>query len=95
MAVTAGKSDIADAIAEKTGLTKKDAQSALNAFVEAVTESLQRGERVQLTGFGTFETRDRKERKGKNLQTGETITIPATTVPAFRSGRALKDAVKP
>ncbi len=94
MAVTAGKSDIVDAVAEKTGLTKKDAQSALDAVLEAVTESLQRGERVQLTGFGTFETRYRKERRGKNLQTGETIMIPATTVPAFKAGKALKDAVK-
>ncbi len=94
MAVTAGKSDIVDAVAEKTGLTKKDAQSALEAVLEAVTESLQRGERVQLTGFGTFETRYRRERMGKNLQTGETITIPATTVPAFKAGKALKEAVK-
>jgi len=94
MAVTAGKSDVVDAVAEKTGLTKKDAQSALDAVLEAITESLQRGERVQLTGFGTFETRYRRERMGKNLQTGETITIPATTVPAFKAGKALKEAVK-
>jgi len=94
MAVTAGKSDIVDAVAEKTGLTKKDAQSALDAVLEGITESLQRGERVQLTGFGTFETRYRRERKGKNLQTGETIMIPATTVPAFKAGKALKEAVK-
>ncbi len=94
MAVTSGKSDIADAIAEKTGLTKKDSAEALEAAVEAITEALQRGERVQLTGFGTFETRNRKARKGKNLQTGETIDIPARTVPAFKAGKALKEAVK-
>jgi len=94
MAVTAGKADIVDVVAEKTGMTKKDAQDVLEATLEAITESLQRDERVQLTGFGTFETRQRKERKGKNLQTGETITIPATTVPAFKAGKALKDAVK-
>lgn len=94
MAVTSGKSDIADAIAEKTGLTKKDSAEALDAVVEAITEALQRGERVQLTGFGTFETRYRKARKGKNLRTGETIDIPARTVPAFKAGKALKEAVK-
>ena len=94
MAVTAGKSDIVDAVAEKTGLTKKDAQSALDAVLEAVSESLQRSERVQLTGFGTFQTRYRRERMGKNLQTGESILIPATTVPAFKAGKALKEAVK-
>ncbi len=94
MAVTAGKSDIVDAVAEKTGLTKKDAQGALDAALEAVTEALQRGERVQLTGFGTFQTRYRRERMGKNLQTGESILIPATTVPAFKAGKALKEAVK-
>ena len=94
MAVTSGKSDIADAIAEKTGLTKKDSAEALDAIVESITEALQRGERVQLTGFGTFETRYRKARKGKNLQTGATIDIPARTVPAFKAGKALKEAVR-
>ncbi|NLJ35339.1 MAG: HU family DNA-binding protein [candidate division WS1 bacterium] len=94
MAVTAGKTDIIDAVAEKTGLTKKDAQSAVDAMLEAIVDSLQRGERVQLTGFGTFETRERKERKGSNIQTGEEIIIPASTVPAFKPGKALRDAVK-
>ncbi len=94
MAVTAGKSDIVDAIAEQTDLTKKDAGEALDAAIEAITAALQRGERVQITGFGTFEVRDRKERKGKNLQTGETITIPASKAPAFKAGKGLKDAVK-
>lgn len=94
MAVTAGKADIIDVVAEKTGMTKKDAGDVLEATLEAITEALQRSERVQLTGFGTFETRGRKERKGKNLRTGETITIPAATVPAFKAGKALKDAVK-
>lgn len=94
MAVTAGKSDIVDAIAQKTNLTKKDAGEALDATIEAITAALQRGERVQLTGFGSFEVRDRKERKGNNLQTGETITIPASKVPAFKAGKGLKDAVK-
>jgi DNA-binding protein HU-beta len=83
-----------DAVAEKTGLTKKDAQSAVDAMLEAIVDSLQRGERVQLTGFGTFETRERKERKGSNIQTGEEIIIPASTVPAFKPGKALRDAVK-
>ncbi|MFO7945866.1 MAG: HU family DNA-binding protein [Armatimonadota bacterium] len=92
--ITTGKTDIVDAVAEKTGFTKKDSQAALDATLEAIQDALQRGERVQLTGFGTFETRDRKARKGKNLQTGEEITIPATTVPAFRAGKTLKEAVK-
>ena len=94
MAVTAGKAYIVYVFFEKTGMTKKDAGDVLEATLEAITEALQRSERVQLTGFGTFETRGRKERKGKNLQTGETITIPAATVPAFKAGKALKDAVK-
>lgn len=92
--ITAGKTDIVDAVAEKTGFTKKDSQAALDATLEAIQDALQRGERVQLTGFGTFETRERKARKGKNLQTGEEIMIPATTVPAFRAGKTLKEAVK-
>ncbi|HCU37564.1 MAG TPA: hypothetical protein DGT21_19660 [Armatimonadetes bacterium] len=94
MAVTAGKADIVDVVAEKTGMTKKDAGDVLEATLEAITEALQRSERVQLTGFGTFETRVRKERKGMNLQTGATITIPEAKVPAFKAGKALKDAVK-
>lgn len=92
--ITTGKSDIVDHVAEKTGFTKKDSREALNAVLDSITAALQRGERVQLTGFGTFETRERSARKGKNPSTGEEMEIPAMTIPAFRAGKNLKDAVK-
>ena len=94
MAATIGKADLADMIAEKTGCTKKDATAALEAMMEGIMKSLKRGDRVQLTGFGSFEVRKRKARKGKNLQTGEEIKIPASKIPSFRAGKGLKDAVK-
>ncbi len=87
------KAELVTAIAEKTGLTKKDSEKALAAFVDSVTESLANGESIQLVGFGTFEVRERAAREGRNPRTKETITIPATKVPAFKAGRALKDAV--
>ncbi|HHW71054.1 MAG TPA: HU family DNA-binding protein [Clostridiales bacterium] len=88
------KSELVAAIAEKSELTKKDAEKALNAFIESVTEALADGERVQLVGFGTFEVRQRAERKGRNPQTREEIIIPASKAPVFRAGKALKDAVQ-
>ena len=88
----ASKKELVSTIAEKAGLTKKDAEKAVNAFGEAVTEFLAKGEKVQLIGFGTFETRERAAREGRNPQTGEAIQIAATTVPAFKAGKALKDA---
>lgn len=87
------KAELVTAIAEKTGLTKKDSEKALAGFVETVTDTLANGESIQLVGFGTFEVRDRAAREGRNPRTKETITIPATKVPAFKAGRALKDAV--
>ncbi len=87
------KSELINAIAEKSGLTKKDSEKALNAFVEAVEESLTKGNKVQLIGFGTFEVRERSARKGRNPQTGEEIMIPAAKVPAFKPGKALKESV--
>ena len=90
----ANKQDLISAIAAKTELSKKDSEKAVNAFVEAVTEELKKGEKVQLIGFGTFETRERAAREGRNPQTGKAIKIAATTVPAFKAGKALKDAVK-
>ncbi len=87
------KAELVTAIAEKTGLTKKDSEKALAAFVDSVTETLANGESIQLVGFGTFEVRERAAREGRNPRTKETITIPATKVPAFKAGRALKDAV--
>ena len=88
------KSDLIAKIADKAALSKKDAEKALNAFVETVTETLVAGDKVVLVGFGSFETKKRAARKGKNPQTGAVIDIPAATVPAFKVGKALKDAVK-
>ena len=87
------KSDLIAAIAAKTGDTKKNAEASLNAFVEAVTESLKKGDKVQLVGFGSFEVRKRAARKGRNPQTKEEIKIPASKAPVFKAGKALKDAV--
>lgn len=83
------------AVAEKAGLTKKDAEKAVNAVTEAVREALVKGEKVQLIGFGTYEVRERAARKGRNPQTGKEIKIAAAKVPAFKAGKALKDAVNP
>ena len=88
------KSELIAKIADKAELTKKDAEKALNAFVESVTEALKADDKVVLVGFGSFETKKRAARKGKNPQTGAVIDIPAATVPAFKVGKALKDAVK-
>lgn len=87
------KTDLVNQVATKTGMTKKDADKAINAFFESVEGALKAGDKVQLIGFGTFEVRDRQERKGRNPQTGEEITIAATKVPAFKAGKALKDSV--
>lgn len=81
-------------IAEKSGLTKKDVETVVTGLVEEITDALKRGEKVQFVGFGTFETRERASRSGRNPQTGETIQIPATVVPAFRPGNKLKETVK-
>ena len=87
------KSDLIAAIAAKTGSTKKDAEATLNAFVDVVTESLVKGDKVQLVGFGSFEVRKRAARKGRNPQTKEEIKIPASKAPVFKAGKALKDLV--
>ncbi len=88
------KADLVSKMAEKSGLNKKQAEAALDSFVDAVQESLQAGDKVQLVGFGTFETRERAERKGRNPGTGEEITIDAAKVPVFKAGKVLKDMVK-
>lgn len=88
------KTDLVNNIAEKSGLTKKDVESVLNSFLGEVTDALASGDKVQLIGFGTFETRSRSSRTGRNPQTGKTIEIPASKVPAFKAGNKLKDAVK-
>ncbi|MBQ3054083.1 MAG: HU family DNA-binding protein [Clostridia bacterium] len=81
-------------IAADAAISKKDAEKALNATVAAITDALKKGDKVALVGFGTFETRKRAARMGKNPQTGKEIKIPATTIPAFKAGKALKEAVK-
>ena len=87
------KTELMNAVADKTGFCKKDADKAVSAVLEAITDALTSGEKVQLVGFGTFEVRDRAAREGKNPATGEAIKIDATKVPAFKAGKALKDAV--
>lgn len=87
------KADLIAAIAAKTGETKKGAEALVNSFVEVVTGSLVKGEKVQLVGFGSFEVRNRAARKGRNPQTKEEIKIPASKAPVFKAGKALKDLV--
>ncbi len=87
------KTELIAAVAAKAELSKKDADKAVNAVIDAITEAMVNGDKVQLVGFGTFEVRDRAAREGKNPSTGEKISIPATKVPAFKAGKALKDVV--
>ncbi len=87
------KTELVAAIAEKAELSKKDAEKALAAFTDVVAESLKNGDKIQLVGFGTFEVSERAERTGRNPQTGENITIPASKAPKFKAGKALKDIV--
>ncbi|AUG56094.1 MAG TPA: HU family DNA-binding protein [Ruminiclostridium sp.] len=87
------KTELIASMAEKSQLSKKDAEKALNAFIASVEEGLARGEKIQLVGFGTFEVRQRAERKGRNPQTKEEIIIPATKAPVFKVGKNLKDLV--
>ena len=87
------KTELIAAIAEKAGLTKKDAERALNATIDAITESLVKGDKVQVAGLGSFEVKNREARTGRNPQTGATIQIAATKLPAFKAAKALKDAV--
>ena len=87
------KIELVAAMAEKAGLTKKDAEAALKAFTDVVAEELQKGEKVALVGFGTFEVSERAAREGRNPQTGETIQIAASKAPKFKAGKALKDMI--
>lgn len=88
------KFDLVNMLASKTGMTKKGASEALDSVLNAIVDALKKGDKVTVTGFGTFEVRQRKARPGRNPQTGASITIPARKVAAFRAGKALKDAVK-
>ena len=87
------KAELVEAIAEKTGLTKADANRALDATFEVITKALKKGERVPVAGFGTFNVSKRKAREGRNPQTGATVKIPARKAVTFKAGTALKDAV--
>ncbi len=88
------KSELIDLVAEKSGMSKKDGEKAVKAVLDSIAESLAKGQKVQLVGFGTFEVRSRKEREGRNPATGEKIKIKALKVPAFKPGKALKEQVK-
>ena len=87
------KADLISAIANETGLSKKDTEATVNSFVNVVSGALESKDSVQLIGFGTFETRERAARTGRNPQTGEELKIAASTVPAFKPGKALKEKV--
>lgn len=87
------KAELVTMAAAKSGLSKKDTEKAISSVIDTITETLAKGESIQLVGFGTFEVRERAERTGINPRTKEKITIAATKVPAFKAGRALKDAV--
>jgi DNA-binding protein HU-beta len=87
------KNELVSSIADKAGIKKTDAEKALKAFIEVVTDELKAGEKVQLVGFGTFETAERPAREGRNPRTGETMKIEASKSPKFKAGKALKDAI--
>ena len=87
------KTELVAAVAEKTGLTKKDAERVVSTTIETITETLVKGEKVQISGFGNFEVKAREARVGRNPRTKETIQIPATRLPVFKAAKALKDTV--
>ncbi|MEX0386519.1 MULTISPECIES: HU family DNA-binding protein [Spiribacter] len=87
------KSELIDAVAESAGLSKADATKAVDAFASTVTDALKQGDQVTLVGFGTFTVRERAARTGRNPRTGASINIPASKVPGFKAGKALKDSV--
>lgn len=87
------KAELIAAVAENADMTKKDAEKAVKAFVDVITEELKKGEKVQVVGFGTFEVSERAEREGRNPHTGETMKIAASKAPKFKAGKALKDAL--
>jgi DNA-binding protein HU-beta len=87
------KAELVAEVAERSGLTKRDAERAVNALVESIEGALTKGDRVSLVGFGTFEVRSRAPRSGRNPRTGESLQIKASRVPAFKAGKALKESV--
>lgn len=88
------KAQLVEAVAQRVDMSKKDASAAVDAFLDSISSALAAGDKVQLTGFGTFEVRHREERRGRNPQTGTEIVIPARKAPAFRPGKVLKDSLK-
>lgn len=87
------KTELVASVAEKAGMTKKDAEKVINAVFSSIEEALSNDDKVQIIGFGTFEVKSREERKGRNPQTGKEITIPASKSPVFKAGKGLKDVV--
>lgn len=88
------KTELINAVAETSGLTKKDSEVALNAILDTIQNAMKNGDKVQLVGFGSFEVKERAARTGKNPATGATIEIPASKAPTFKAGKALKDAIQ-
>ena len=88
------KTELYAALAKKAEISKKDAETFIDAFIETITETLQRGDKVQIVGFGTFEVKDRAARKARNPRTGEEIEVAASKAPVFKAGKALKDGIK-
>ena len=87
------KTELIAAVAEKTGMTKKDTEAAIKSMLDAIEDALKKGDKVQLIGFGSFEIHERAARTGKNPRTGESVTIPAVRVPVFKAGKAFREAV--
>ena len=88
------KAELIDAVSAKSGLTKADTDRAIKAFLDTVSETLAKGDQIALVGFGTFLVRERQARSGRNPRTGETISIESAKIPAFKAGKALKDAIQ-
>ena len=88
------KSELVSAVAEKAGIRKKDAEASLNAFISVVTETLKKGDKVEIRGFGTFLMKERAPRTARNPRTGEKVDVPAKLSPAFKPGKDLKDATE-
>lgn len=87
------KTELVNAVAEKADFSKKDAEKAVAAVLDSITDALAQGDKVQIVGFGTFEVRARAEKQGRNPKTGEAMVVPASNLPAFKAGKALKEAV--
>lgn len=87
------KTELVNAVAEKADFSKKDADKAIAAVLDSITDALAQGDKVQIVGFGTFEVRARAEKQGRNPKTGEAMIVPASNLPAFKAGKALKEAV--